>query len=161
PSASPATFRRVVRLCDEARVRHRVLPTLGELVGGRVMFTQMREVKVDDLLAREPVRLDLARVRSFLAHRTILATGAAGSIGSELCRQVAVQGPGRLVLYDRHENGMFALEKELQARYPNVHLMPILGDILLEDQLDAVFSRLCPEVVFHAAAYKHVSMAER
>src|SRR5262249_47984174 len=84
-----------------------------------------------------------------------------GSIGSELCRQVAVQGPGRLVLYDRHENGMFALEKELQARYPNVHLMPILGDILLEDQLDAVFSRLCPEVVFHAAAYKHVSMAER
>jgi FlaA1/EpsC-like NDP-sugar epimerase len=161
PSASPATFRRVVRLCDEARVRHRVLPTLGELVGGRVMFTQMREVKVDDLLAREPVRLDLARVRSFLAHRTILVTGAAGSIGSELCRQVAVQGPGRLVLYDRHENGMFALEKELQTRYPKVHLMPILGDILLEDQLDAVFSRLCPEVVFHAAAYKHVSMAER
>jgi len=161
PSASGALLRRIVRLCDEARVRHRVLPSLGELVGGRVMFTQMREVKVDDLLAREPVRLDLARVRAFLAGRVVLVTGAAGSIGSELCRQVAAQGPERLVLYDRHENGMFALEKELQARHAAVRLEPVLGDILLEDQLDAVFSRFRPEVVFHAAAYKHVSMAER
>jgi FlaA1/EpsC-like NDP-sugar epimerase len=142
-------------------VRHRVLPTLGELVGGRVMFTQMREVKVDDLLAREPVRLDLARVRAFIVGRTVLVTGAAGSIGSELCRQVAAQKPERLVLYDRHENGVFALEKELQARLPDVRLEPVLGDILLEDQLEAVFSRFRPEVVFHAAAYKHVSMAER
>jgi FlaA1/EpsC-like NDP-sugar epimerase len=161
PSASGALLRRIVRLCDEARVRHRVLPSLGELVAGRVMFTQMREVKVDDLLAREPVRLDLARVRAFLAGRVVLVTGAAGSIGSELCRQVAAQGPERLVLYDRHENGMFALEKELQARQPAVRLEAVLGDILLEDQLDAVLSRFRPEVVFHAAAYKHVSMAER
>ncbi len=161
PSASPATLRRIVKLCDEARVRHRVLPTLGELVAGRVMFTQMREVKVDDLLAREPVRLDLVRVRSFLAHRTVLVTGAAGSIGSELCRQVAAQEAERLVLYDRHENGLFALEKELAARHPAVRLEAVLGDILLEDQLEAVFASFRPEVVFHAAAYKHVSMAER
>jgi FlaA1/EpsC-like NDP-sugar epimerase len=161
PSASGTLLRRIVRLCEEARVRHRVLPSLGELVSGRVMFTQMREVKVDDLLAREPVRLDLARVRAFIAGRTVLVTGAAGSIGSELCRQVAAQKPERIVLYDRHENGMFALEKELQARRPNVYLETVLGDILLQDQLEAVFSRLRPEVVFHAAAYKHVSMAER
>ena len=161
PSASGATLRRIVRLCDEAHVRHRVLPSLGELVAGRVMFTQMREVRVDDLLAREPVRLDLARVRAFIAGRTVLVTGAAGSIGSELCRQVAAQGPARLLLYDRHENGMFALEKEMQARHPDVQVEPVLGDILLEDQLDAIFSRARPEVVFHAAAYKHVSMAER
>jgi FlaA1/EpsC-like NDP-sugar epimerase len=161
PSASGALLRRIVRLCEEAHVRHRVLPSLGELVGGRVMFTQMREVKVDDLLAREPVRLDLARVRAFIAGRTVLVTGAAGSIGSELCRQVAAQIPDRVVLFDRHENGLFALEKELQARHPDVRLEPVLGDILLEDQLDAVFSRLRPAVVFHAAAYKHVSMAER
>jgi FlaA1/EpsC-like NDP-sugar epimerase len=161
PSAPGTLLRRIVRLCEEARVRHRVLPSLGELVAGRVMFTQMREVKVDDLLAREPVRLDLARVRAFVAGRTILVTGAAGSIGSELCRQVAAQKPEDLVLYDRHENGLFALEKELQARHPEVRLEPVLGDILLEDQLDAVFSRVRPDVVFHAAAYKHVSMAER
>jgi FlaA1/EpsC-like NDP-sugar epimerase len=107
------------------------------------------------------VRLDLDRVRAFIAGRTVLVTGAAGSIGSELCRQVAAQGPARLVPYDRHENGMFALEKEMQARHPDVQVEPVLGDILLEDQLDAVFSRARPEVVFHAAAYKHLSMAER
>jgi FlaA1/EpsC-like NDP-sugar epimerase len=161
PSASGPLLRRIVRLCEEARVRHRVLPTLGELVGGRVMFTQMREVKVDDLLAREPVRLDLVRVKAFIAGRTVLVTGGAGSIGSELCRQVAVQKPDRLILFDRHENGLFALEKELQARHPDVQLEPVLGDILLEDQLESVFSHFRPEVVFHAAAYKHVSMAER
>src|SRR4029453_11448115 len=161
PSASGALLRRIVRLCEEAHVRHRVLPSLGELVGGRVMFPQRREVKGPDLLAREPVRLDLARVRAFIAGRTVLVTGAAGSIGSELCRQVAAHVPERIVLYDRHENGLFALEKELQARHPDVGLEPVLGDVLLEDQLDAVFSRFRPTVVFHAAAYKHVSMAER
>jgi FlaA1/EpsC-like NDP-sugar epimerase len=161
PSAPPATLRRIVRLCEQAHIRHRVLPSLAELVGGRVMFAQMREVKVDDLLAREPVRLDLARVRSFVAGRTVLVTGAAGSIGSELCRQIAAQSPERIVLFDRHENGLFALEKELLARHAGVPLEPVLGDILLEDQLDSVFSRIRPTVVFHAAAYKHVSMAER
>ncbi len=161
PSASGALLKQIVRKCETARVRHRVLPTLGELVGERVMITQMREVKVDDLLAREPVRLDLARVRAFLAGRTVLVSGAAGSIGSELCRQVAAQKPERLVLFDRHENGLFALEKELQTRYPDVRLEPVLGDILLEDQVADVFSRFRPAVVFHAAAYKHVSMAER
>src|SRR5262249_13000758 len=101
------------------------------------------------------------RVRAFLAGRVVLVTGAAGSIGSELCRQVAAQGPERLVLYDRHENGMFALEKELPARQPALRLAAGLGGILVRDQLDGVLSRFRPEVVFHAAAYKHVSMAER
>src|SRR5215472_13666341 len=161
PSAPGAVMRRIAQHCAEARVRHRVVPSLAELVEGRVMFTQVRDVKLDDLLAREPVRFDLPQVRSLIADRTVLVTGAAGSIGSELCRQVAAQGPARLVLFDRHENGMFLLQGELRDRFPAVHLEPVLGDILLEDQLDAVFSRFRPEVVFHAAAYKHVSMAER
>src|SRR4029077_10565997 len=103
------------------------LPTLGELVEGRVMFTQMREVKVDDLLAREPVELDLPGIRSLVSGRTVLVTGAAGSIGSELCRQVAAHGPGRLVLYDRHENGIYTLEMELRARFPDLAVEPVLG----------------------------------
>jgi FlaA1/EpsC-like NDP-sugar epimerase len=161
PSASGATLRRIVQRCAEAKVRHRVLPTLGELVEGRVMYTQMREVKVDDLLAREPVRLDLDGMRSLVHGRTVLVTGAAGSIGSELCRQLAGHRPGRLVLYDRHENGVFLLEAELRARFPEVPIEPILGDVLLQDQLAAVFAAHRPELVFHAAAYKHVPMAER
>src|SRR5207253_1659050 len=94
PSASPALLRRVVQHCTEARVRHRVLPTLSELVEGSVIYTQMREVKVDDLLAREPVQLDAARVHSLVTGKTVLVTGAAGSIGSELCRQLAAHEHG-------------------------------------------------------------------
>ena len=160
PSASGALMRRIVQRCGEARVRHRVLPTLGELVAGRVIYTQMREVQVDDLLAREPVRLDLPRVRSLIAGRSVLVTGAAGSIGSELCRQLAAYEPERLVLYDRHENGVFALDMELRARFPALRIEPVLGSILLEDQLDRVFGAHRPDLVFHAAAYKHVPMAE-
>ena len=161
PSASGAVLRRIVQRCTEAGVRHRVLPTLGELVEGRVMFTQMREVKVDDLLARAPVQLDVARIRSLVTGHTVLVTGAAGSIGSELCRQVAGHGPARLVLYDRHENGMYTLEMELRTRFPDLCVEPVLGDVLMEDQLRTVFARHHPELVFHAAAYKHVPMAER
>ncbi len=160
PEAPGAVIRRVVQHCATARVRHRVLPTLAELVDGRVMYTQMREVKVGDLLARDPVRLDLPRVKGLVAGKTVLVTGAAGSIGSELCRQVAAYGPARLVLYDRHENGMFVLEMELRTRFPEVTLVPVLGDVLLVDQLRRVFAAERPDLVFHAAAYKHVPLAE-
>ncbi len=160
PEAPGAVIRRVVQHCTAARVRHRVLPTLGELVDGRVMYTQMREVKVGDLLARDPIRLDLPRVAALVKGKTVLVTGAAGSIGSELCRQVAAYGPERLVLYDRHENGMFVLEMELRTRFPDVTLVPVLGDVLLVDQLERVFAAESPNLVFHAAAYKHVPLAE-
>jgi FlaA1/EpsC-like NDP-sugar epimerase len=161
PTAPGAVIRRVVEHCVTAGIRHRVLPTLGELVEGRVMYTQMRDVKVDDLLQRDPVALDLPRVRALVRDRTVLVTGAAGSIGSELCRQLATHQPRRLVLYDRHENGMFSLEIELRARFPEVELVPVLGDILLRDQLATVFAAEQPHLVFHAAAYKHVPLAER
>src|SRR5215471_17118007 len=160
PSAPGAVMRRIAQHCGEARVRHRVVPSLAELVEGRVMFTQIRDVKLDDLLARAPVRLDLPHVRSLVADRTVLVTGAAGSIGSELCRQVAAHGPARLVLFDRHENGMFLLERELRDRFPAVEIAPVLGDILLADQVAAVFASHRPALVFHAAAYKHVPLAE-
>lgn len=161
PSATGAVIRRAAQRCAEAGVRSRILPSLGELVEGRFIYTQMREVKVDDLLSRAPVRLDLPRVRHFIERRTVLVSGAAGSIGSELCRQLAASEPARLLLYDRHENGVFALEMELAQRFPDVELVPILGDVLLPDQLDAVFAQHRPEIVFHAAAYKHVPLAER
>ena len=161
PSAPGDVVRRIVQQCSGSGARHRVLPTLGELVRGRVMYTQMREVKVDDLLTREPVRLDLPRVREFVSGNTVLVTGAAGSIGSELCRQVAAYRPRELVLYDRHENGMYALEMELRIRFAGIPIVPVLGDILLPDQLATVFAEHEPQIVFHAAAYKHVPLAEQ
>jgi FlaA1/EpsC-like NDP-sugar epimerase len=161
PSASGTALRRIVQRCGEAGVRHRVLPTLGELVEGRVMYTQMREVQMDDLLPRKPARLDRGRLQSLIAGKTVLVTGAAGSIGSELCRHLSAYEPERLVLYDRHENGLFVLEMEFRARFPDVRVEPVLGDVLLEDQLRSVFAAHRPDLVFHAAAYKHVPMAER
>ncbi|HEX9821817.1 MAG TPA: nucleoside-diphosphate sugar epimerase/dehydratase [Methylomirabilota bacterium] len=160
PSAPSAVLRHVVQRCREAGVRHRVLPTLSELVEGRVMYTQMRDVKLDDLLARQPVRLDVPGLRAFISGKRVLVTGAAGSIGSELCRQVAAYRPEQLILYDRHENGMYALEQELRARFGAASLTPVLGDVLLEDQLRSVFALRRPDTVFHAAAYKHLPMAE-
>ena len=160
PSAPGTVLRRIVQRCGEAGVRHRVLPTLSELVEGRVMYTQMREVKFDDLLVRQPVNLDLRRLRLFISGKRVLVTGAAGSIGSELCRQVAAYEPEQLILYDRHENGIYALEQELRARFGSVRLTPVLGDILLESQLKSVFALRQPETVFHAAAYKHLPLAE-
>ncbi len=161
PSASGARLRRIVERCEEARVKHRVLPTLAELIEGTVMYSQMREVRVQDILAREPVRLDLVRVRALLGGKPVLVTGAAGSIGSELCRQIALHGPATLVLYDRYENGVYTLEMELRRRHPELTVIPVLGDVLLPDQLRAVFTAHGPEIVFHAAAYKHVPLTER
>jgi FlaA1/EpsC-like NDP-sugar epimerase len=160
PSVSGTVLRRVVQCCRQAGVRHRVLPTLSELVEGRVMYTQIRDVKLDDLLARQPVHLDLPRLRSFITGKRVLVTGAAGSIGSELCRQLAAHRPAQLILYDRHENGLHTLEHELRSRYTATPLAPVLGDVLLEDQLRSVFALYRPDAVFHAAAYKHLPLAE-
>jgi len=160
PSASGKQLRRIVQYCQAAGVRYKVLPSLGELVAGRVMYTQMREVKVDDLLAREPVHLEAAKLETWLRGKTVLVTGAAGSIGSELCRQVARFGPARLIPYDRHENGIFALDAHLRALFPALAVRSVLGDVLLGNRLESVFAAERPEIVFHAAAYKHVPIAE-
>src|SRR2546427_11952891 len=125
------------------------------------MYGQRRGVARAAPLPRRPARLDRGRLQSLVADKTVLVTGAAGSIGSELCRHLSAFESERLVLYDRHENGLFALEMELRARFPDVRLEPVLGDVLLEDQLRSVFATHRPDLVFHAAAYKHVPTAER
>jgi len=161
PSAPGQLTRRILERTREAGVQCQLLPNLSEIVEGRVLYSQMRQVKVEDLLARDPVELGTPRVRSLVRGKTVLVTGAAGSIGSELCRQIAAAGPERLILFDRHENGVFELEAELRGRALETNLIPILGDVLLTDQLRSVFTAHTPEVVFHAAAYKHVSLAEQ
>ena len=161
PSATGHLNRRVLKLSREAGVPCQVLPSVGELEAGRVLYNQMREVKVHDLLAREPVVLGARGIRSLVGGRTVLVTGAAGSIGSELCRQIAASDPEKLILFDRHENGVFELEANLVANGVQCDLVPILGDILLVDPLRAVFREQKPSLVFHAAAYKHVTLAEK
>ncbi len=157
---SGATVRRVLELCDGAGLPAKIVPGLFELVGGRGRVARIRNVAIEDLLRREPVELDTPAIAAFLRGRTVLVTGAGGSIGSEICRQVAGHAPARLILVERAENSLFHIHRELGERFGDLPVEPQLVDITNESQLRGVFAAARPDVVFHAAAHKHVPMLE-
>ncbi len=163
PSAPGSTRARVVRECRARGISVRTLPTVFELLQDHgTIARQMREVRVEDVLGREPVHMELDRVGAYLAEETVLVTGAGGSIGSELCRQIARVGPRKIVLLDHAEDNLFQIERELlEERHiqPSV-LVAVLADCKEEERMREVFSEHRPTVVFHAAAYKHVGLME-
>jgi FlaA1/EpsC-like NDP-sugar epimerase len=163
PSAPGSTRARVVRACRERGISVRTLPTVFELLQGQTTIArQMREVRVEDVLGREPVHMELDRVGAYLAEEIVLVTGAGGSIGSELCRQIARVGPRKIVLLDHAEDNLFQIERELlEERHiqPSV-LAAVLADCKEEERVREIFSEHRPTVVFHAAAYKHVGLME-
>jgi FlaA1/EpsC-like NDP-sugar epimerase len=161
PSA-PGTMRaKVVAACRERGVPVRTMPTVFELLqtGGRLM-RQVREVKVEDILGREPVRMEVERVGEYLKGRVVLVTGAGGSIGSELCRQIARVGPAQLILLDHAEDNLFEIERELIEDRHALNTISVLADCKEEERMREVFAEHRPTVVFHAAAYKHVGLME-
>jgi FlaA1/EpsC-like NDP-sugar epimerase len=160
PAASGSQRKEVLGKCAACGVPCRTIPGLDELLEGKVLFTQLRDVSFADLLGRPPVHLDEAPIRSNLMHRNILVTGAAGSIGSELCRQVARFDPALLVLFDQAESGLFHIDAELRQRFPNLPLVTVLGDVRDPDRIENVIRGYEIESIFHAAAYKHVPMME-
>jgi FlaA1/EpsC-like NDP-sugar epimerase len=160
PTASGREMRRIVELCKPAGVHLRTIPGLDSLIDGHVRVTQLRDVAIEDLLGREAVQLDTDAIKSFLTDEVVLVTGAGGSIGSEMCRQIARFKPARLVLVEQNENALFNVHRELAADYPDLKLIPAIADITDETRVDALFSKLNPRVVLHAAAHKHVPMME-
>lgn len=160
PSANNAQVRRVVELCEQAGVPFRILPRMQDLVSGMVSVKDLREVAIDDLLGREPVSLDWPSISEGLSGKNVLVSGAGGSIGSELCRQIARLGPASLVLFERGEFNLYSIEMELRRDYPNLVLHACLGDICDKPSVEHVLSRHRPEIIFHAAAYKHVPMLQ-
>jgi FlaA1/EpsC-like NDP-sugar epimerase len=160
PSATGPQMREVVANCRAARIPCKTVPSIDELLSGKVLTAQVRNLSVQDLLGRQPVKMDEAPVRASITGRSILVTGAAGSIGSELCRQVARYEPACLVAFDQAESELFRIESELRERYPKVKLITALGDIRETGRLTEVMQRHAVESVFHAAAYKHVPMME-
>lgn len=160
PSAPPHEIRRIVDICREAEVEPRILPGLFELIDGRVSVSQLREVSLEDLLGREPVHMDSAAITSYLEGRCVLVTGAGGSIGSELCRQILKFQPAKILLLGRGENSIFAIHQELKKRPEPVEIIPIIADVRDHERMQAVFDRHKPAVVFHAAAHKHVPLME-
>ena len=160
PSASGRQMRRIVSLCRDAGVRFKTIPGLGDLINGRVSIKEIRDVSYEDLLGREPIQLDERVISACLGGKRILVTGAGGSIGSELCRQIARFSPELLICYDRTENALFHLEMRILSDIPNLSYRSFIGDTLDESRLSEVFQNTAPQVVFHAAAYKHVPLME-
>ncbi|MFA6498200.1 MAG: nucleoside-diphosphate sugar epimerase/dehydratase [Desulfurivibrionaceae bacterium] len=160
PSAGREQMQRIVEFCREGGVPFKTLPGLGELISDRVSIKAIRDVSYRDLLGRSPVRLALEEIGEILAGRTILITGAGGSIGSELCRQIVRFRPGMLILMDISEQNLYQIEMELRHEYGYADYVAVLGKVQDKVLLDALFLQYRPVVVFHAAAYKHVPMVE-
>lgn len=160
PSATGAQIRSLVEKCQAAGVKFKTLPGVGDLIDGRVSVQSIREVSLEDLLGRDPVVLELERIRAYLKGKRVMVSGAGGSIGSEICRQIARFEPEKLILFDNAETPLFHIERELMAQHPDIPLCPVIGDIRYRARVEAVFDNCRPEVIFHAAAYKHVPMME-
>jgi FlaA1/EpsC-like NDP-sugar epimerase len=158
--AHGSTVRVISSVCQDAGLRVKVIPGLYQLVGGEVNLQRMRDVAIEDLLRREPVVLDEEAISADLSGKIVLVSGAGGSIGSEICRQVCRFGPRLLVLLERSENALFEIHRELRESCPEIQVVPCIADICDPTRIGDVFSRHRPQVVFHAAAHKHVPMME-
>ncbi len=160
PSATREEVRRIIDVCNEAKVPYKITPSLSELVSGKISFSQIRKVEVEDLLSREVVKLDLEKISHYIFGKKVLITGAGGSIGSELCRQLIRFNPKQLILFARGEFSLYNIEGELREKYPSVALAPVIGDIRDKERTRAVLAYHKPEVIFHTAAHKHVPLME-
>jgi len=159
-SATRKGMRRIIGLCEGTGLKFRIIPSIGELIDGKLSVKSIRNVAYEDLLGRKSVQLEMEKIGEYLKDKSILVTGAGGSIGSELCRQIARFFPKNLILFDRTENNLYETEMELQRDFPYLRYTPILGNVLHQEVLKKVFLNYRPQVVFHAAAYKHVPIME-
>ncbi len=160
PSASGRRVRQVVQVFNEARLRFETVPSLEQMVNGRVKVSQIRPVEIEDLLGREAVRLSAETIAEIIRDKIVMVTGAGGSIGSELCRQIAGYHPQRLLVVERCEVQIFQIEQELLGAGCGAQIVPLVADILDKDRMHSIFDRFRPQLVFHAAAHKHVPMME-
>ena len=160
PSATHQQRKRALDLCARAELQVMTVPALSDIVSGRVSVSALRKVELDDLLGRDPVELDAAALHSFLGGKVVLVTGAGGSIGAELCRQIARYAPARIVLFDASEFALYSIEQEFRDRRARVPIAAVIGDAKDARRVGEVFARHRPQVVFHAAAYKHVPLME-
>jgi len=160
PSASHAVVQEILDICSQTSCKLKVLPGLYQLVNGDVSISKLRNVEIEDLLGREPVDTQIDSIMDYVSGKTVLVTGGGGSIGSELCRQIARHEPKKLVIFDIYENNAYDIQQELKRDYPDLDLVVLIGSVRNTHRINNVFERYRPDIVYHAAAHKHVPLME-
>ena len=160
PSASAIERRDILDICKETVCELKNLPGMYQFVNGKVKVSAMQDVSVEDLLGREPIDVQTEEIYSFISGKVILVTGGGGSIGSELCRQIAKNNPKQLIVFDIYENNAYAIQLELRDKYPQLNLELLIGSVRDSRRINQVFEKYKPDVVYHAAAHKHVPLME-
>ena len=160
PSAAAASKREILNICKESGCEIKDLPGVAEIIKGEASVRDMKDVAVEDLLGRDPIRVDMEQIYNQITGKTILITGGGGSIGSELCRQVAAHAPKKLIIFEVYENNAYEIEQELRRKHPDLDLVALIGSVRDSRCLDSVFCKYKPDLVYHAAAHKHVPLME-
>lgn len=160
PSVSKKTISDIVKICNETGCEMKIVPGMYQFVNKDLKVSKLRHVDIEDLLGREPVKVDLGKITGFLKNQTVLVTGGGGSIGSELCRQIAAAEPKQLVIVDIYENNAYEIQQELLRKYPKLNLVVLIASVRNTNRMNSIFETYLPNVVFHAAAHKHVPLME-
>ena len=160
PSASQAEVREVLQICQKTDCELKVLPGLYQMINGEVSVSRLRKVQIEDLLGREPIQLQVESVMGYVSGKVVLVTGGGGSIGSELCRQIAAHKPKQLIIIDIYENNAYDIQQELKRTYPELNLEVLIASVRNTHRMDTIFASYRPEIVYHAAAHKHVPLME-
>ena len=160
PSAPAKDRKEIIEICRETGCRVKILPGIYQLLNGEVSVGKLREVEIEDLLGREPVQVNIDEILDYVHGKVVLVTGGGGSIGSELCRQIAGHQPKTLIVFDVYENNAYDLQQELKDKFPKLHLVVLIGSVRNTHRIESVFEKYRPEIVYHAAAHKHVPLME-
>ena len=160
PAAPTKDRKEILNICQETGCRLKILPGIFQLANGEVSIQKIRDVDVLDLLGRDSVSVDLSQIAEYLQGKTVLVTGGGGSIGSELCRQIAAHEPKKLIIFDIYENNAYEIQQELRRTYPQLELITLIGSVRDTERVESIFDIYRPEIVFHAAAHKHVPLME-
>lgn len=160
PSASRSTLKPILEICKETGCRIQILPGMYQIIKGDVNVSNLREVQIEDLLGRDPIEVNVDEIIGYVQNKTVLVTGGGGSIGSELCRQIAGHGPKRLIILDIYENNAYEIQQELKQSYPGLNLAVLIGSVRNTMRVEEIFREYRPDIVYHAAAHKHVPLME-
>ena len=160
PSASARERKAIIEICRETGCQVKILPGIYQLINGEVSIEKLRNVEIEDLLGRDPIRVNLDEIMGYVSGKVVLVTGGGGSIGSELCRQVASHNPKQLIIFDIYENNAYDIQLELKEKYPDLDLVVLIGSVRNTHRIETVFEKYRPDIVYHAAAHKHVPLME-